>query len=315
MAIKLTLICPVYKVSQYIPELMQSLLNGVNNKQVEIIFVDDRCPEHSIDICEAFLKEHQKDIQFNTKIIKLAENQGQASARNKALKNASGVYIGFIDSDDAISPSYWNILEPYINNANSDIIEFDFKEFSDHLPCLNSSQVTAVNQLESSNLNPFFTGFFVWTRLYKKDIVNNLFFPEGKIYEDIFYNIHAFANSKSTFRIDACLIYYRKRDNSTTTSRDASYSNLLLNMVDSVKSTLDAFENKNILVFQLARYSLLVSLKGFTIKDRSERNIFFTKCKSINMSLKPIFYEYNSSLLASLKFRFSQFICSIGRFL
>jgi len=315
MTIKLTLICPVYKVSQYIPELMRSLLDGVNNEQVEIIFVDDKCPEHSIDICETFIQQHQQEIKFNTKIIKLSENKGQASARETALKNASGVYIGFIDSEDAISPLYWKILEPYINSTRNDIIEFDFKEFSQQVPCSDYAQDIIVNELQSSKLNPFYTGFFVWTRLYKKEIVNNLFFPEGKIYEDIFYNIHAFANSKSSIRIDTCLVYYRKRANSTTTSRDASYSNLLLNMVNSVKSTLQSFENKNIVVFQLARYSLLVSLKGFTIKERSERHVFFTKCSTINLSLEPMFKEFNSSLLASFKFRFSQFVCLVGRFL
>ena len=37
MTIKLSLICPVYKVAEYIPPLMQSLLEGVNNKNIEII--------------------------------------------------------------------------------------------------------------------------------------------------------------------------------------------------------------------------------------------------------------------------------------
>ena len=86
-------------------------------------------------------------------------------------------------------------------------------------------------------------------------------------------------------------------------------------MVDSVESRLQSFKDKKTLVFQLARYSLLVNLKGFTIKDGSERKLFFTKCKLINSALKPLFYKYNSSLLASLKFKLSQFVCLVGRFL
>jgi len=79
MNIQVSLICPVYKVAQYIPELMSSLLAGVNTEQVEIIFVDDCCPEQSINICEQFIAENLQAIKFKFEIIKQPINQGQAA--------------------------------------------------------------------------------------------------------------------------------------------------------------------------------------------------------------------------------------------
>lgn len=330
MNIQVSLICPVYKVAQYIPELMSSLLAGVNTEQVEIIFVDDCCPEQSINICEQFIAENLQAIKFKFEIIKQPINQGQAAARNVALKVAKGKYIGFIDSDDAISPEYWNTLSGYVNNEQYDIIEFDFEEFTDTLPNAlanensdssntssnnnNHNNVLNVVELPSSQLNPFHHGFFVWTRLYKKAMLDDLCFPEGVIYEDIFYNVHAFAKSQSTVRLSPSLVYYRKRDGSTTSGRSSSYSNLLLNLVNSTKSTINLFEAKKEVISQVVRYSILVSLKGYTIKERQDRRLFFKQCKKINLSFNPSLSKYNCSLMTKLKFKFSRFVCLIGVF-
>lgn len=319
MTIQVSLICPIYKVAQYIPELMSSLLAGVNTEQVEIIFVDDCCPEQSIIICEQFIAEHLEAIKFKFEIIKQPINQGQAAARNVALKVAKGKYIGFIDSDDAISPEYWNTLSGYVNNQQYDIIEFNFEEFTDTLPSAlanenNDSNDPNVVELPSSQLNPFHYGFFVWTRLYKKAMLDDLCFPEGVIYEDIFYNVHAFAKAQSTIRLSPSLVYYRKRDGSTTSGRTSSYSNLLLNLVNSTTSTINLFEAKKEVVSQVVRYSTLVSLKGFTIKERQDRRLFFKQCKKINLSFNPSLSKYNCSLMTKLKFKFSRFVCLIGVF-
>jgi len=312
MAVHVSLICPVYKVAAYLPELMQSLLAGVNSEKVEVIFVDDCCPEQSIVVCEQFLNEHAGLIKFQYKVIKQPVNKGQAAARNTALAVAQGEYIGFIDSDDAISPYYWETLSSYVVDAQYDIIEFTFEEFKDTLP---EPSKVAATELPTSNLNPFHYGFFVWTRLYKKNIVDELRFPEGMIFEDIFYNVHAFSEAKSTLRLSSCLVFYRKREGSTTSGRTSSYSNLLLNLVNSTTSTIECFQNKSEVVSQVVRYSFLVSLKGFTIKERSDRRHFFKQCEKINLSFTPLLKQFDHSVTVKLKFKLSQLICSIGKFL
>ena len=155
----------------------------------------------------------------------------------------------------------------------------------------------------------------MWTRLYKKEILKGLKFPESLIYEDIYYNIHAFSMAESIVRLSNSLVFYRKRAGSTTNGRTSSYSNLLLNMVNSVKATLANYDKKDVVVAQVARYSLLVSLKGFTIKERADRKVFFNRCKKINLSFKNDFNKNNNSIIAALKFKLSYFVCLIGRFL
>ncbi|MEP0356779.1 glycosyltransferase [Paraglaciecola sp.] len=309
MSVKVSLICPVYKVTKYIPDLMNSLLQGVNTEDVEIIFVDDCCPEKSIELCEKFIKDNQTIVKFTSIILRQTKNQGQAAARNVALKKAQGVYIGFIDSDDAIAPHYWETLSPYVASATADIIEFKFNEFTSTLPV---TIETTTSQLPSSKMNPFYNGFFVWTRLYKKDLVKNITFPEGLIYEDIFYNIEAFAKAKTSISLSNCLVFYRKRTESTTSGRNSNYSNLLLNMINAVQSNIGLFTSKSAVVEQVVRYSVLVSLKGFTIKDPKDRRLFFQKCKVINATFTPIFKQFNKRSVTYIKFKFSKLTCVIG---
>ena len=314
MPIQLSLICPVYKVAEFIPALMQSLLLGVNTDKIEIIFVDDCCPENSIDICETFILENAEKIKFNSTIIKQSVNKGQAAARNAALLITKGKYIGFIDSDDAIASNYWDVLSPYIKLAENDIIEFNFEEFTTFVP-REIIVGSTLEELESTNLNPFYSGFFVWTRLYKKDMLENITFPEGMIYEDIYYNIYAFSKAKRTVKLSAILVYYRKRAGSTTSFRTSSYSSLLLNLVNSVKNTIDSFEYKDIVVSQVAKFSLLTVLKGIKIKDRDDRQFFFKECKKINNSFQPLFIKHNKSFIGKLKLSLSNLCCAIGKFI
>jgi glycosyltransferase involved in cell wall biosynthesis len=288
---------------------MKSLLNGINNKSIEVIFVDDCCPENSINVCKQFILDHEEDIIFKHKIINLTENQGQATARNVALDEAKGRYIGFIDSDDAISSSYWKVLQPYIEKNDYDIIEFGFEEFSSVLPA--SNDIVTVNELPSSNLNPFYTGFFVWTRLYRKEFIKDIVFPTGKLYEDIYYNIYAFSKVTRSIRIDCSLIFYRKRFGSTTSFRTSSYSDLLINLINAIQQTIEYTPQKKMLISLLQRKLFILMLKGLNINESKERRRYYRLCTNKLMEVSDIEKKYGSNFVGRISYLFSKFICII----
>ena len=285
---------------------MQSLLTGVNTEKVEVIFIDDCCPEQSINICELFITEHRQEIKFKFEIIKQLTNQGLSISRNEALKVAKGQYIGFIDSDDAISPEYWNTLSDYVNNQQYDIIEFDFEEFTDTLPNHNLDEII---ELPSSNLNPFYYDFFVWKRLYKKEVVENLCFPEGMIYEDIFYNVHAFAKAQSTVRLSASLVYYRKREGSTTALRTSQYSQLLINLVTASKDTIKVVSQQQELVSLLQKRCLLSMLKGLKIVDKYDRKKYYQLCSPSLLSVNELSKKYGSNVKSKASYFLARIVC------
>lgn len=285
--VDLSLICPMYKVSEYLPDLIESLIEGANALEVEILFVDDCCPESSGDVCEQLLNDLSGQIQFRWQLLRLAQNYGSGWARNQAMEIASGSYIGFIDSDDVVRPSYWQCIRKTIEEANyPEIIEFGYSEFTgDKKNCVNS-----VRQLpRQGNFQPFYTGFFSWSRVYRLDLVKNIKFSNGK-YEDIAFVSISFINARRVCVIDSALIGYRKRAGSVTAHRDSSYVSILNNLVNSYANhyhRIESFERCRLLMFNKI---FLILLKGARISDRAERQSFFLKSRDAVSRANSIFF-------------------------
>jgi len=92
----ISIITPVYNVEKFITETIESVLNQTYSNW-ELILVDDGSTDRSSEICKLYAL---KDIRI-TYIYK--NNSGQAAARNLGIKNATGNYITFLDSDDLYS--------------------------------------------------------------------------------------------------------------------------------------------------------------------------------------------------------------------
>ncbi len=61
---ELSLICPMYGTAAYLPGLIDSLVAGANSPALEVIFVDDCCPQNSARVCQAYLDERAEVIAF-----------------------------------------------------------------------------------------------------------------------------------------------------------------------------------------------------------------------------------------------------------
>ena len=97
MGTKVSVILPVYNVSDYLRQCMDSIV-GQTLKDIEIICVDDGSTDDSL----AILKEYEAKDQ-RVKVIQQA-NAGAGAARNKGLEIATGEYLSFLDSDDFFEP-------------------------------------------------------------------------------------------------------------------------------------------------------------------------------------------------------------------
>ena len=91
-----SIIVPVYNVEKYLRECIDSILCQTFT-DFELILVDDGSKDESGKICDEYA---EKDNRI--KVIH-KENGGQSTARNCGVKESSGKYIVFLDSDDFIS--------------------------------------------------------------------------------------------------------------------------------------------------------------------------------------------------------------------
>ncbi len=112
--ILISVIIPVFKVEQFLPQCLDSVMNQTY-KNLEIILVDDGSPDRSGTICDDYAL---KDSRI--KVIH-KENAGVNEARITGFKESNGEYITFVDSDDYVSPYYVECLYRPIAERDVDI--------------------------------------------------------------------------------------------------------------------------------------------------------------------------------------------------
>lgn len=89
-----SIIMPSFNTSKYIVESIRSV-QSQSYKDWELIIVDDCSEDDTDQVVRAFIEEDKRIIY-----LKNDHNSGAAVSRNKALREAKGRWIAFLDSDD-----------------------------------------------------------------------------------------------------------------------------------------------------------------------------------------------------------------------
>jgi glycosyltransferase involved in cell wall biosynthesis len=102
---KITIITPSFNQGKYLEETILSVL-GQNYPNIEYIIFDGGSSDNSLDI----IRKHEKNIAF----WKSEPDKGQSDAINKGLRIATGEIIGWLNSDDLLTPgSLFKIAEVF----------------------------------------------------------------------------------------------------------------------------------------------------------------------------------------------------------
>lgn len=88
-----SIVMPSYNTGKYISESINSVL-AQTYQNWELIIVDDCSSDNSNEVIKSYLKDTR--IRY----IRNDNNCGAAASRNKALREAKGKWIAFLDSDD-----------------------------------------------------------------------------------------------------------------------------------------------------------------------------------------------------------------------
>lgn len=209
----ITVIVPVYKVEQYLDHCIQSILDQTYTN-LEIIMIDDGSPDNCPKRCDAWVK---KDSRIR---VIHKENGGLSDARNVGLKEAKGDLIAFVDSDDWIAPELYERLVYALEIDQSDIaacsVEIVWgnatteRQFlttrSNHL--LNRQEAMKTLLEESLLKNP------VWYKLYKREIIQDIWFENRKQHEDVYWSYQVIGNAERVSIIDYIGYYYMQRPES-----------------------------------------------------------------------------------------------------
>lgn len=103
-----SVIIPVYRAEQTLPECLQGL-RSQTYQQLQLIFVDDCSPDGSAEV----IRSQQAELTaqgMQVLLLRHETNQGVAVARNTGLDAAQGDYIYWLDADDRLHPQTIELL-------------------------------------------------------------------------------------------------------------------------------------------------------------------------------------------------------------
>lgn len=232
----ITVIVPVYNVEKYLNRCIDSIL-AQSYKNLEIILVDDGSTDNSGEICDEYSRQDQRIVVIHKK------NGGLSSARNAGLEFAKGNYIGFVDSDDFISDRMYESLVKELKDnpfAISNIMYVRTYESgenrSSRVPHTKNEVLLAQNYLEELLLHV--GDVSVCTKLFPKQLIENLRFVEGTLNEDLLFMIELIEKIDRIYFVGEVGYYYFVRKNSIS----SGYGKAIIDMQRNAFTVLDYVE-------------------------------------------------------------------------
>ncbi len=216
---KLSIVVPVYNVEKYLVRCLDSLL-GQTYKNIEIILVDDGSTDSSSLICDKY-KEQDNRISVIHK-----ENGGLSDARNVGLRNSTGDYVIFVDSDDYIEIDSCEKIAPFLKSgAEVFICDCNVNKSGyahEHYKNLKiGKEYNGAEYLKKALQKRKFP-VMAWLNIYRRDFLveNNLIFKKGILHEDIEFTPRMFLKAKSVVYTGIVFYNYVINDSSITSNKN-----------------------------------------------------------------------------------------------
>lgn len=258
---KISFVIPIYKVEE---KLLSKLIDSLNTQKhhymFECIFVIDEI-NYSTNY-EKIISNLENTIQY--KIIQNKLNQGSGESRNIGIKNSTGEYVAFIDSDDYISSDYLDKIENFFTSHESDLIRINYTKNKRDEPI---SAITNYKYFGDSII----PGWAPYTMIIKMDFLkkHNIWFPKGFSYaEDIYLFILIMCNLEWWYDINIQTYHYnRKTENSITSYMHKNYIKAYIVIRKIIKLAKKEIKTKE-------QFKKLKFFKGYIFK-RSFKNVLF----------------------------------------
>ena len=193
----ISILIPVYNVDKYLHRCIESVLEQTYT-DYEVVLVDDGSSDRSGAICDDYAAKHSCIRVIHQ------ENTGVSQARNVLLAAARGEYLTFVDSDDTIDPRYLETLLRDLQENEADIAICSWSQVSrdgirteltwDHKE--QGFQIWTTEQAVTQLFHQKGIDNNLWAKLYTRNVLKDVVFPVGKVYEDLAVAYQIFLKAK-----------------------------------------------------------------------------------------------------------------------
>ena len=211
----ISVIVPVYNVEEYVKRCVDSIL-AQTYTSLEVILVDDGATDDSGKICDEYAGNDTRVRVVHKR------NGGLSDARNAGMQTARGEYYAFIDGDDYVAPDYIAYLYQLLNRNQAQISICGYRKVYGK----DSNMEDSVNEAADSVMvydsrEALFHLLYqrgmissAWGRLFQADLFHEIWFPKGKLHEDVAVVYKLFDAADKIVCGSAEKYYYFQRDDS-----------------------------------------------------------------------------------------------------
>lgn len=215
-----SVVVPVYKVEDCIERCLNSLCRQ-SLRDIEIIVVDDASPDHCGKICEEFAA---KDTRF--KVFHQSVNRGLSVARNLGIRNATSKYLMFVDSDDYVHEDFCRDAYECAVRYQADLVMFNQvrviqqRQYGRKIIEANTEFTEGyLTHQQAVDLMLTDGGNAAWNKLYRKELFEDIFYPEGFLYEDTGATYKLVVKAPCIYYLNKALYYYCFHEGSITSQK------------------------------------------------------------------------------------------------
>lgn len=209
--LKVSIIVPVYNAQKYIEKCINSIVKQTYTN-LEILLIDDGSKDKSAQICDLFATKDKRIKVFHI------QNQGVSNARNIGLKNMTGEYVFFIDSDDFLDSDAIEILIQNLEHAEITKLGYKYIEQNEVKRCVSFNKIINCDDYIKEILFGN-AGGHCWGYLINKSTIRNIFFDENtSCMEDTIFIIKCIKNVEFIKLVDSSFYNYVFNSDSITSS-------------------------------------------------------------------------------------------------
>ena len=207
----LSIVVPVYKVEPYIDKCLSSLVlkSASLMERLEVIIVNDGTPDKSAEMSREYVK------RFPGSFLQIdKENGGHGSAWNVGLKEATGKYLRFLDSDDWFT-NLDRLMED-LEGCDADIVfnpfirEYTYENRTDIIDVPSVEGITRIDPENWGTSHWKYDSINFWSVTYKTSILKPLqpLFAEKAMYDDYIITWAPLVYGRTCMSLDYPVYHY-----------------------------------------------------------------------------------------------------------
>lgn len=267
---KFSLIVPVYRIEEYLPKCIDSVL-AQTCQDFELLLIDDGSPDGCGAICDDYAARHPDRIRAVHQ-----PNGGAGAARNHGIRLSRGEYLLFVDGDDYLSPDFLAALTGVIEKTPADLVLFGALVERDGRQVGRLDEMVPAERLLTVRDEPalYFGVMAPWNRAYRRTLFteNDIEFATKVWYEDIRVVTKLLAVAQTAYRLPGAYYHYLQREGSAMNNKNVARNAEILQAYDDILGWYGAHRfleaRRAELTFQAVQHILLAATVRVLLIDR-----------------------------------------------